>query len=292
MPTNQAWASHYNHLQRAQQPKQGLGCCSFFAGIIVGGFLTLVIGGAAAIWLLASRHESPFAWPTARPEADADADESEPSATASAESPPASNEDEPAAAAIPPAVPTEPPAPAPPPTASTAEPTIEAPPAPPKVRIWTHTKHYAIQGSTIGQLHSQLMTVGPQDALGRRWDATTDWDVRWKYDCGSDSTEVDVTIDYTMPQWSAPPEAQTFTIQRWNGYYTALEKHEQGHGDNGIAAGHEIKRELDELGSRSNCRELRFTADLEARAIIDKYAQKDVEYDARTNHGILQGVRL
>ena len=69
----------------------------------------------------------------------------------------------------------------------------------------------------------------------------------------------------------------------------SLRQHENGHKDIGIKAAIEIERSIAELEPAVDCDELAETANELGQSIISKYAEKEREYDARTNFGETQG---
>ena len=76
---------------------------------------------------------------------------------------------------------------------------------------------------------------------------------------------------------------------RWNNYYDALLKHEQGHQDFGINSAREIETTLHTLGSRKNCETLQNDANAAGHRILKKYAALEKTYDRETNHGMKNG---
>jgi predicted secreted Zn-dependent protease len=159
--------------------------------------------------------------------------------------------------------------------------------------------YYSINGSTATQLRQQMNQLGPIDSNeNRHYDATTKWYVRWSYRysntnnrCKINSINVSTEVTYTLPKWN-PPQTSSALNQQWNRYIKALQVHESGHKDHGIAAGNEVFTTLKNLPSASSCPTLEATANNTARSIIKKYNQLDINYDAVTQHGLTQGARF
>ncbi|MBD0337574.1 MAG: DUF922 domain-containing Zn-dependent protease [Cyanobacteria bacterium Co-bin13] len=169
------------------------------------------------------------------------------------------------------------------------------PPAAPTINI-SH-RYYPISGSSAAQLRRQMTQQGPfEPSEGRRYDARTEWLVQWSYRynrasnrCSVDSlaTKVDVTITY--PQWTPSSAAPRSLVSEWQRYMTALQNHEDGHKDNGIAAGRDILYALKQLPAYPSCQALDNAANVASQTIIRRYNQRDLDYDHTTNHGSSQG---
>ncbi|MGL5033422.1 MAG: DUF922 domain-containing protein, partial [Microcystaceae cyanobacterium] len=57
-------------------------------------------------------------------------------------------------------------------------------------------------------------------------------------------------------------------------------------------AAQEIEKSLLNLGTFPNCQELKAKANRVGDRLIKKYAQRDIDYDLRTEHGKKEGVML
>ncbi|OLP17694.1 hypothetical protein BST81_15355 [Leptolyngbya sp. 'hensonii'] len=157
--------------------------------------------------------------------------------------------------------------------------------------------YYTITGSTAQELREQMNAVGPTDSnANRRFDARTDWYVRWNYryesrggNCQITTAQVKTEVTILMPQWHPSSEVSQALVQRWQRYITALKAHEDGHKDHGLNAGREILSKLQGFSAYPTCPELESAANQAARSIIQRYNQKDITYDQTTGHGASQG---
>lgn len=157
---------------------------------------------------------------------------------------------------------------------------------------------YVVRGSTLSELRKQMSELGPTDSAGRH-DAYTTWLVRWSYpyereasSCGLGKVKVSLTVTYTMPDWDRPADAPSAVVTRWDRYMKDLQRHEDGHRDNGYGAARDILRELRAFGTRETCDDANRAASQRAERIVDEYRKKDVSYDATTRHGATQGARF
>lgn len=158
-------------------------------------------------------------------------------------------------------------------------------------------RYYSITGNSASQLRSQMSQRGPLDPHeGRRYDANTEWVVRWSYryaqtgnQCKIRSANTNVAITFTLPKWNIPANADRSLVADWNAYLASLYLHEEGHKLNGVNAGQDIAQALNRLPAQSSCKALERSIQSTARAIIKQYNQKDLDYDHTTGHGYTQG---
>lgn len=168
-------------------------------------------------------------------------------------------------------------------------------PSDPRVSI-TH-RHYPIRGTSATELRSQLAQQGVfEPAEGRRYDAKTDWAVHWTYRTRSQSNHCTIAdsgtrveITFTYPHWNPPPGTARSLMREWQRYLAALQLHEEGHKNHGIAAARDIAQVLTQLPAAASCNQLSAKANSLAQQVIRRYNQKDIDYDRSTRHGFTQG---
>ncbi len=163
----------------------------------------------------------------------------------------------------------------------------------PSLRISTHP--YTITGTTATELRQQMNRFGPMGQSGRRFDAYTKWYIQWRFRYAGDGRVCRITqltlntdITYTMPRWMNVNQAPQSLQRHWQRYYQALKLHEDGHANHGKAATQEIWQQLPRL-AQATCDQLEQLTNQTAQAIINRYAEKDREYDRQTDHGRTQG---
>ncbi len=165
-------------------------------------------------------------------------------------------------------------------------------------QITESTEYYDIQGRTTADLGREMnekgIREGSQTHAGR-----TRWNIKWRYhyqdagaDCRLESVEVTLDIHYEMPRWVHHEAVPAEVIQKWESYYAALEAHEKGHADHGREAAQEIENAIYSTGSGTPCSEFNAKADAAGNAILDRYRQIEIDYDAETKHGRTQGAWL
>jgi predicted secreted Zn-dependent protease len=167
------------------------------------------------------------------------------------------------------------------------------------VDISDQVEHYAIGGSTPAELRREMNAKRPPASDGRRFDGHTRWHVSWRYryhNSGSGctiafvSTSLKMTI--TLPKWSNESGADNATRQQWSRYFAALELHEQGHRRHGVDAANDIDRAIAAMPPAGDCDALGSAANVLGKRILQKYNQRDVDYDRDTRHGATQGARF
>lgn len=161
--------------------------------------------------------------------------------------------------------------------------------------------YYSLNGATADELRKQMNQQGPFDDLEkRRYDANTTWFVHWSYrytqtnhsnqvQCVIASVLTKVEVVFSLPQWEPPLNASPMLFADWNRYIAALQIHEDGHKDHGIAAGRDILTELQQFPAYASCDALKAAAFAAAQAVIRRYNYADIEYDRITQHGYTQG---
>jgi predicted secreted Zn-dependent protease len=78
----------------------------------------------------------------------------------------------------------------------------------------------------------------------------------------------------------------------WTKFAEALQRHEDGHKENGMKAAKEIESAVLATKPGSNCEDVEAKANAAAVAIVEKYQALDEEFDRKTDHGRNQGATL
>jgi predicted secreted Zn-dependent protease len=169
-------------------------------------------------------------------------------------------------------------------------------PVPMGMTVDAQETEYVITGATAAELRAAMREAGP-NVRGRRWDAATRWNVRWRYrysapyasSCRMDSVTVAFESRITLPRWDAPPDTPATLAAQWQTFLDALRVHEYGHRNIGADAAREVRRELRALRTL-DCSQMNSLASATARRILARFRERDLAYDVETRHGQLQGV--
>jgi predicted secreted Zn-dependent protease len=159
------------------------------------------------------------------------------------------------------------------------------------------TRHYVVSGATLGELRDAVALLGPKRG-GCAFGGFTSWSIRWTFDAsacegGFATARTEVALDaiVTLPRWEPPRSADAATRDEWSRYVLALAEHEAGHVVIASEAVDDLTRALRGLTAETPLA-LHRLGDRLARARIADARAADRSYDARTQHGALQGARL
>jgi predicted secreted Zn-dependent protease len=160
------------------------------------------------------------------------------------------------------------------------------------------TNYYKVYGATTRDVRESINQFKPWKDR-RSMDAQTDWTVRAKYSVGEaggvgrlQSFQTEAIITVTMPTWSPPPVATEGLTNRWQRYFTALLRHENGHAANALKAATEVRRRVTAIRDPLPSQELSRKISDTVTAVLKEYREKDEEYDRQTRHGVEQGAHF
>ena len=149
--------------------------------------------------------------------------------------------------------------------------------------------HYDVGGATAQDIRAELNRLGPIDA--------TRWHIKWTYryrnvgqDCAIARVAVTVDVTITVPRLKSGSPVEL--NRAFEEFAQKLMAHEEDHAQNGIDAGKRIEAAIQDIRPYPTCDALGRTANALGESLIKEANQKDVEYDARTQHGRSQGARF
>lgn len=158
---------------------------------------------------------------------------------------------------------------------------------------------YDVHGATEMELRVQMRNFGISAKDGKSYDAHASCPVRWHFTynrsgglCSMTGVKTTVHCTYKYPRWVERPHVGPRLRQKWDEFISLLRGHEHGHRDISIEAANAIEQAILSMGPRSNCDELSKEANALGHRILEDSKRKQVEYDIRTDHGRLQGVRF
>jgi predicted secreted Zn-dependent protease len=162
--------------------------------------------------------------------------------------------------------------------------------------IMTSCDYYDIEGQTADELRQQMNLYGVAWSNGNIYDAYTGWNVKWHYQyrpgnegCSIGSVETTLYVEFRLPRWKNYSDGSPGLKLKWDAYMRSLRRHEDGHKKIGLAAAAEIERALAGMKPAVTCDEMAEAANKLGRRILAEYAEKEKDYDARTNFGEAQG---
>jgi predicted secreted Zn-dependent protease len=165
--------------------------------------------------------------------------------------------------------------------------------------VTEETVYYNVQGTSADELRTQLNKLGVKESDGKTYYGYTNWNVSWRYLSGSDRTNCRITsvqttvrIKFTFPKWIDRSKAPDELRQKWDKYITALERHERRHRDIAAEAAVQIERAIAGMKPRGSCDGLKRDANAVGHLLVEDCKKRQSDYDARTNHGKLEGARF
>jgi predicted secreted Zn-dependent protease len=121
------------------------------------------------------------------------------------------------------------------------------------------------------------------------------WRVRWGWrstmhggTCRLVDARVAVRVEILLPRWEHRAGAPLALAVQWDDFEAALRRHENQHGQIGIAAGVAVLDALRAL-STSDCVEMAEVAGARAREVLRRYERRNRLLDASTRQGRAQG---
>jgi predicted secreted Zn-dependent protease len=146
---------------------------------------------------------------------------------------------------------------------------------------------YSVTGSTANEIRQSINANRDGD-----YDAFTSWYLTWQYAndaCDGSGLVVLVEIEYSLPEWDAPPAADPALTDEWSTYMDALLCHEYGHAEFGLDAANDVYATLSAIDAGGDCAAQQTQADAAFQSILDDYIAREIAYDEETNHGATMG---
>jgi predicted secreted Zn-dependent protease len=176
--------------------------------------------------------------------------------------------------------------------------TTEETRGPVTLRLNTIHTRYQIAGYSQMDLELQMRALGPTDDYsGIHWYAITrpgfDWEQAGSCSdqgCAPGQVTIILTIQYVLPRWDAPANADPALIADWAVFESALVTHETGHGDRAIACAWRIGEAQAALSPAPDEDELEYSMRVTAEGILAACRDEQRAYENETNHGRTQGV--
>ena len=160
------------------------------------------------------------------------------------------------------------------------------------------TSYYDITGTDIVGIHKSLQQKGLLAKNGKRYHASTQWNISWNYrwieskkQCRLNKTETSVNVDMLLPRLRNRDRLNENMRSTWDRYLTALTAHEKQHQAFGLQAATEIEQLLRNTPAM-DCFALETRLNNQAEQILNKYKTLEESFDRETEHGARDGVLL
>lgn len=162
-----------------------------------------------------------------------------------------------------------------------------------KIHVDVSVRKYSVRGSTVAELEEAMGRNGP----GRRWGSTfyrmePDYEPRLFPDgsCAVGSAAISFKAIVRVPELGWFHGADVCLAGRFAAMADALLAHEQQHVALGLEAAAAIAAVLGKMPPATTCERLRAEVDGLFREVNDEYNRRQLEFDARTSHGVKDGV--
>lgn len=159
--------------------------------------------------------------------------------------------------------------------------------------------YYEVGGASAQEIRAELNRLGPPGSGKSRFDAHTRWHVKWTYrycnsgdDCAIARVRTTVDATITMPRLKANAARPAAVTREFEEFAQKLMAHEEGRVQNAIEAANLIEYALQGIAPHPTCDAFGRVANALADSLVREANQKDVDHDARTEHGRNQGVRF
>ncbi|MHB8908160.1 MAG: DUF922 domain-containing protein [Syntrophales bacterium] len=157
--------------------------------------------------------------------------------------------------------------------------------------------YYPAEADSARSLQSILTAASPIRHNGRvfhgYYHSDMSWELQWFRQPEGRCKIIKLTIriigEITLPRLVGGTDAQR---EQFDTLLPALRVHELGHHDIDKEAAAAIGRKILSLPEMSSCAALESAANDLGDQTINEYRERNEQYDAETNHGRLQGVRL
>jgi predicted secreted Zn-dependent protease len=146
-----------------------------------------------------------------------------------------------------------------------------------------------------GKLAPQINAQTPIRQDGVHY-ARTQWNVSWRFrwnegpgGCRFTSVNVNLRTEITLPRLNGASPQQAALFER---FMPALREHETGHHQIAQEAARAIDAQLRGIPAMDTCPALEAQANRDAQRILERYREKERQYDRDTGHGKTQGAWL
>lgn len=163
---------------------------------------------------------------------------------------------------------------------------------PPGISYHEHLESYQVTGTDRASIGEGIRAL---PINGQRFAGSYKWNMAWRYQtharnaiCYMSQATVAIDATITLPQWSAPHDANPALVDDWNRYTSALTTHETGHRELVLAGAKRMQRALLDV-SPQPCGSMQTAAKRAAQAQMEEIRNEDVQYDRTTRHGATQG---
>jgi predicted secreted Zn-dependent protease len=159
--------------------------------------------------------------------------------------------------------------------------------------------YFDVTGATPQEVRASLDRLAPTSVRdGKRYDALTYPTIAWRFTfrglptCAITGTTVTAKIVIRFPRLAANAAAPAALKQSFSRYTDKLMKHQQAHAQKAIETARQIETGIAGLPPVHDCKGLEKAANHLGHNLITSYNRWRRDYDDRTLHGRVQGVKF
>ncbi len=148
--------------------------------------------------------------------------------------------------------------------------------------------YYDVSGSTADEIRRSLLARQPRDPNdGMPVAALSSWSIHWSWRASSDGgcdlskPSIDFRGRTLLPRLVGERDLDPELRARWRAFLAAVHAHEARH----VRYAYEHRKDVAAAIRASDCA----NADVAAAAAVRAIAQRDVDYDRTTHHGVTEG---
>jgi len=164
--------------------------------------------------------------------------------------------------------------------------------------VTERTTYYTIEGAREPDWVREMNDKGPIDSTGNYWGYSHD-SMSWSYStdqvgdrCVLKDPKITLGVNIILPEWKPPAGASPKVIEKWRNLAEAMTRHEGEHANNARDAANETVALMRAHPSDASCKKLSAYLREKGAEIARRKNDANVELDARTRHGALEGVTL
>jgi predicted secreted Zn-dependent protease len=159
--------------------------------------------------------------------------------------------------------------------------------------------YFDVTGATPQEVRASLDRLAPTSTRdGKRYDALTYPGIAWRFTfrglpaCAITGTTVTAKIVIRFPRLAADAATPASLKQSFAKYTDKLMKHQQAHAQKAIQTARQIETGIGGLPPVHDCKGLEKSANHLGHNLVTTYNSWRRDYDDRTLHGRLQGVKF
>ena len=161
----------------------------------------------------------------------------------------------------------------------------------PAVQLADRIERYAITGSSLDQITSELRAHADSAQSPGNGSTRSEIELTTRLEpqddvCRIVALVVHLRVTTRLPEWSAADKSSRRVRNAWTKSASMLARHEAGHRTHAIEAADALRQALIDLGPKRDCIRLDMAIGIELHSAVQKLENRALRYDARTQGGL------